>query len=86
MGFAEIEPYNDFVDLTAFAADIDLIATYGRPARYIQVINAGAFNLSVITGAGNTRTVTVATGDEIGPVYVTDILLATTVTRLRVYF
>ena len=86
MGFSEIEPFNDFVDLTVFTADIDLIADYGRMARYIQVINAGTLTLSVVTGAGNTRTVTVATGDEIGPCYIRSILLATNVTRLRVYF
>jgi len=86
MSLKEIEPFNDFVDLTAFAADIDLVTTYGQQARHITVIDAGTGTLSVVTGAGNTRTVTVATGDEIGPVFVKDILLATNVTRLRVYF
>lgn len=87
MSYREIEPFNDFVDLTAFAADIDLITTYGQMARSIIVIDVTAgTTLSVVTGAGNTRTVTVAVGDEIGPLWISDILLATDVTRLRVFF
>jgi hypothetical protein len=87
MGVEELRPFNDFNDITVFTADLNMQTVLGGDGAYIQVIDAGAGTqqLSVRTAAGNVRTVTVATGDEIGPIYFTDILLATTVARLRVY-
>jgi len=86
MGIEALRAFNDVVDLTSFAADIDLIANYGGQAMYVQVIDAGTGTFSFVTGKGSTRTLTVATGDEIGPLAIKEILLATNVTKLRVYF
>jgi len=86
MGIEALRPFNDVVDITVFTSDINLITTYGSQAMYVQVINAGSGTFSFVTGKGNTRTLTVATGDEIGPLAIKKILLATNVTKLRVYF
>lgn len=78
--------YADFADLTSFVADIDLLTTY--PDRYVIMIEvkdvAAGTVLSVETLTGETRTVTVAAGDQLA-VGVRKILLATTVTRLRIF-
>lgn len=54
------KPGIDIVEITSFASDLDIQATYGRPARHIEVITAGAGAL-VLRCASSTadRTLTV---------------------------
>jgi hypothetical protein len=86
-----IVPYNDVNDYDNFAVSIDLITDsydgYSQ-ARRILVLDAGVGTkvLEVITGAAETRTLTVTTGDDFPATNFTDITDNTTVAKLRVWW
>ena len=81
-----LDAADDCPVVTSFVAQIDIISTYGIQAKGLFVENAGAGTrvLEIITSAGQTRTLTVTTGEEI-PVKTRAITTNTTIASLRVY-
>lgn len=95
----ENRPYNHWHTYTSFGSDIDLLAdsngppsSRGQPARRIDVLEEGSGTLSVRLGSGATKTETVTAGDvsaghaRFEPVFVTAILAATNVGKIRVFW
>lgn len=80
------DPAHDALEYSSFSEDIDLVATFGRPVRAIEVITAGSGSLAVVTvgSKGATRTLTVY-DHWFKPLEVTVIKAATNVTLLQVY-
>jgi hypothetical protein len=79
-------PASDVFEYTSFASDIDLVATFGKHVRAIEVIEAGTGTLAVVTtsSGGATRTITVY-DKWYKPLECTVIKAATDVTKLQVY-
>jgi len=86
-----IVPYNDVNDYDDFSTAIDLIDdSYDgyQMARRLLVLDAGVGTqvLEMITGAGETRTLTVSTGDDFPATNITDITTNTTVSKVRIWW
>lgn len=80
----------DFDELSSFGSPIDLVATYGAPARRIVVVTAGSGTLNVTTvgvnGTAVNRSATALVAGDFIDCLITTIRTGTNVSLIRVFF
>jgi hypothetical protein len=57
----EICPHEDGIELTDFSQDIDILKTYGQPARALEIVTVGANPTIVVETVGSARASTPTT-------------------------